>query len=426
MKSVGRHVLVEYYGCDAELLGDASLLERAVVKAAKDAGATVLNSTFHQFAPVGTSGVVVIQESHLAIHTWPEFKYAAVDLFTCGDMIDPWVSFNSLKESLKSEFSSPMEMLRGQFELLPEVGGEEMWEHEDAPEIPPKYTRNVWFTEYEEDHGLSLRHKGDKLFDRQSEFQRVTVLDTYKFGKMLTLDGAIMTTENDEYVYHEMIIHPAVQLVGSPKRILIVGGGDGGAARECLRYPTLDEVVVAEIDDVVVEASKEFLPTIASSFADPKTTLKIGDGIKYVAEADSESFDIVIVDSTDPVGPAEGLFSYDFYRHCHRLLRAGGVMVVQSESPRYNEEAFAGVHKCNQEIFGAERVFPYLAYVPTYPTGMWSFSMAVKGDAKPRDLASDALDAFAESHDLKYYNSDVHHAAFALPTFARKLLKSAQ
>ncbi|MEC8052376.1 MAG: polyamine aminopropyltransferase, partial [Myxococcota bacterium] len=393
MKSVGRHVLVEYYGCDSEILGDASLLEKAVVKAAKDAGATVLNSTFHQFAPVGTSGVVVIQESHLAIHTWPEFQYAAVDLFTCGDMIDPWVSFNSLKGSLKSEFSSPLEMLRGQFELLPEVDHDEIWEHEDAPQIPPKYTRNVWFTEYEEDHGLSLRHKGDKLFDKQSDFQRVTVLDTYKFGKMLTLDGAIMTTENDEYVYHEMITHPALQLTGAPKRVLIVGGGDGGAARECLRYDSLEEVVVAEIDEMVVDVSKEFLPTISSSFGDKRTTLAIGDGIKYVAEAEAGSFDVVIVDSTDPVGPAEGLFSYDFYRHCHRLLRDGGVIVVQSESPRYNEQAFAGVNKCNRELFGVDKVFPYLAYVPTYPTGMWSFSMAVKGEAKPSGLDREAIDA---------------------------------
>ena len=424
MKSVGRHVLVEYYGCDAEILGDASLLEKAVVKAAKDAGATVLNSTFHQFAPVGTSGVVVIQESHLAIHTWPEFQYAAVDLFTCGDMIDPWVSFNSLKGSLKSDFSSPLEMLRGQFELLPEVDHDEVWEHEDAPQIPPKYTRNVWFTEYEEDHGLSLRHKGDKLFDKQSDFQRVTVLDTYKFGKMLTLDGAIMTTENDEYVYHEMITHPALQLTGDPKRVLIVGGGDGGAARECLRYDSLEEVVVAEIDEMVVDVSKEFLPTISSSFGDKRTTLAIGDGIKYVAEAEAGSFDVVIVDSTDPVGPAEGLFSYDFYRHCHRLLRDGGVIVVQSESPRYNEQAFAGVNKCNRELFGADKVFPYLAYVPTYPTGMWSFSMAVKGEAKPSGLNREAIDAFSQKHDLKYYNGDVHFASYALPTFARKLLES--
>ena len=424
MKSVGRHVLVEYYGCDSEILGDASLLERAVVKAAKDAGATVLNSTFHQFAPVGTSGVVVIQESHLAIHTWPEFNYAAVDLFTCGDMIDPWVSFNSLKESLSSEFSSPLEMLRGQFELLPDVDYDGIWEHEDAPQIPPKYTRNVWFTEYEEDHGLSLRHKGDKLFDKQSEFQRVTVLDTYKFGKMLTLDGAIMTTENDEYVYHEMITHPALQLIETPKRVLIVGGGDGGAARECLRYESLEEVVVAEIDEMVVDVSKEFLPSISSSFGDKRTTLAIGDGIKYVAEAEAGSFDVVIVDSTDPVGPAEGLFSYDFYRHCHRLLRDGGVMVVQSESPRYNEQAFAGVNKCNREIFGADKVFPYLAYVPTYPTGMWSFSMAVKGEAKPRSLNQEGVEAFAAKHDLKYFNGDVHLAAFALPTFAKKLLEA--
>ncbi|MEC8049382.1 MAG: polyamine aminopropyltransferase, partial [Myxococcota bacterium] len=282
----------------------------------------------------------------------------------------------------------------------------------------------VWFTEYEEDHGLSLRHQGDKLFDKQSDFQRVTVLDTYKFGKMLTLDGAIMTTENDEYVYHEMITHPALQLTGDPKRVLIVGGGDGGAARECLRYDSLEEVVVAEIDEMVVDVSKEFLPTISSSFGDKRTTLAIGDGIKYVAEAEAGSFDVVIVDSTDPVGPAEGLFSYDFYRHCHRLLRDGGVIVVQSESPRYNEQAFAGVNKCNRELFGADNVFPYLAYVPTYPTGMWSFSMAVKGESKPSGLNREAIDAFSMKHDLKYYNGDVHFAAYALPTFARKLLES--
>ena len=276
MKSVGRHVLVEYYGCDSEILGDASLLEKAVVKAAKDAGATV--SKLH-LSPIRSGwhiGVVVIQESHLAIHTWPEFQYAAVDLFTCGDMIDPWVSFNSLKALLKSDFSSPLEMLRGQFELLAE------WIHDECgstktPQIPPKYTRNVWFTEYEEDHGLSLRHKGDKLFDKQSDFQAVTVLDTYKFGKMLTLDGAIMTTENDEYVYHEMITHPALQLTGEPKRVLMLVVETVGRP-ECLRYDSLEEVVVAEIDEMVVDVSK-------SSYRLSRLVLEISERLSRLAMA---------------------------------------------------------------------------------------------------------------------------------------------
>jgi len=421
MNSLGRHILVEFYGCSQEILGDAARLEKLVVKAAKDAGATVLNSTFHQFSPVGTSGVVVIQESHLAIHTWPEFHYAAVDLFTCGTSIDPWDSFESLRIGLESSYASPLEMLRGQFGLLPKVEYDGEFEDETAS-INPAYKRNVWFTEWGKDSGLSLRHKGDKLVDHKSPFQKVEVYDTYKYGKMLTLDGLIMTTEKDEYVYHEMIAHPAMQAHKNAKRILIIGGGDGGVARELLRYKGVEEVIIAEVDEVVIKTAREHFPKIASSFAHPKAKLEIGDGMEYVGKSADESFDVVIVDSPDRVGPAEGLYSEEFYKNIHRILKPDGIMVAQSESPRFNEHVFIGIANCHRKLFGPENVWTYLAFVPTYTTGMWAFSFASKGNLNPSSVNPEDASSFSKENNLQYYNEDIHHAAFVLPTYVRNML----
>ena len=425
MNSLGRHILVEYYGCSQRILTDAALLEEVVVKAAKDAGATVLNSTFHHFSPVGTSGVVVIQESHLAIHTWPEFGYAAVDLFTCGDQINPWISYESLKESLKSEWASPLELLRGQIGMLPKIASDdEQYEYEDEPVTQVDYNRNVWFTEWENDSGLSLRHRGSKLVDKHSDFQKLEVFDTYKYGKMLALDGVIMTTEKDEYVYHEMLTHPAMQIAPNAKRALVVGGGDGGIARELLRYSQLEEVVIVELDEEVISVAKEHFPQLASSFQDERTTLKVVNGVEYAKGLADGSFDIIIVDSPDPVGHAKGLFSSSFYQDLHRVLTPEGVLVTQSESPRFNEETFCEVARCHRTIFGKDHVWTYLAFVPTYTSGMWSFSMAVKAGQNPLESFEDAkAKAFSKSAGLRYYNEEIHRAAFVLPTYVREMLE---
>ncbi|MCL4105552.1 UNVERIFIED_CONTAM: hypothetical protein GTU68_057427 [Idotea baltica] len=236
-----------------------------------------------------------------------------------------------------------------------------------------------------------------------------------------------MTTEKDEYVYHEMISHIPMQVHPDAERVLIIGGGDGGVARELLRYPNLKEVVMVEIDGMVVEASKEFLPEIAAEFDNPRLNLKIADGIEYVAACSDEVFDVVIVDSTDPVGPAEGLFTPAFYRHVHRILKHNGIMVTQSESPRFNAKVFREIFGCYRDIFGPDQVHCYLAYVPTYPTGMWGFSFSSKGDRHPlRDLNESSTENFAEAHQLNYYNAEIHRAAFALPGFVRTLLNSPQ
>ncbi len=424
MKTLGRHILVEYHGCNPDKLNDVVLIEKSMVNAAKAAEATVINSTFHHFSPFGVSGVVVIQESHLAIHTWPEYGYAAVDIFTCGDTVDPWISHNFLKDEFESDFASAMEMGRGQAHQMKKLDFEWTDNRDSASEIEFKANRDIWFTERGNDIALSLRHKGDRLFKGQSPYQKVEVYDTFAYGRMLTLDGMVMTSEKDEYVYHEMIAHIPMQVHSNAKRALVIGGGDGGAVRELLRYEQLEEVVMVEIDGMVIEASKQFLPEIAAAFDEPRLNLKVADGIEYVKNSPNGAFDLVIVDSTDPVGPAEGLFTPEFYQHVHRILSPEGIMVTQSESPRFNAKVFREIFDCYRDIFGPDKVHCYFASIPTYPTGTWSFSFSAKGDLHPlNQFDAERAEAFADTHSLQYYNGDIHRAAFALPGYVRKMLK---
>jgi spermidine synthase len=426
MDSLGRHVLVEFYDCEPEILNDVSTIENNMVAAAKEAGATVINSTFHYFSPFGVSGVVVIQESHLAIHTWPEYRYAAVDLFTCGDPVDPWVSYNYLKKAFKAGHGSSMEIRRGQLNLLePSKIEIPQLRQKSEEKIPvPKYTRNIWFTERDEYTALSLRHKGDPLFRQQSEFQKVEIYDTYQYGKMLTCDNMIMCAEEDEHSYHEMISHVPMFTHPNPKRVLVVGGGDGGTVREIVKHEQIKEVVLVEIDEVVIEASKKHLPSLASALDHPKLKLHIEDGIKYVSNTENESFDIVLIDSTDPVGPAVGLFNAAFFKQVRRILSNPGIMVTQSESPRYNTKIFKEIYTTHNDIFGTGHVSSYLAYIPTYPSGMWSFSYCTKGNIDPiKDFRATEAQKFTINQKLNYYSEDIHRAAFVLPRFVKEMLK---
>ncbi|MFY0594499.1 polyamine aminopropyltransferase [Roseivirga sp.] len=424
MASLGRHIIVEYYDCAPEALNDVTHIEKSMEGAAVEAGATIINSTFHHFSPYGVSGVVVIEESHLAIHTWPEYGYASVDLFTCGESVDPWVSYQYLKEAFKAAHGSAVELKRGELALLSKKDFDihQLRDEKSTDAGEPIRTRDVWFTERDDKIALSMKHNG-KLYDQQSAFQRVEVYETQAYGNMLTLDGMVMTTEKDEYVYHEMIAHVPVLTHPNPKRVLIIGGGDGGTAREILRHTDLEEVVMVEIDEKVIEACKLHLPNIASALDDPRLDLIVDDGIKYVNEAPDGSFDVVIVDSTDPVGPAEGLFSIDFYKEVYRILSPNGVMVTQSESPRFNNKVFKEVYQVYRSIFGLDKVHCYLAYIPTYPTGMWSFSYSTKGASHPlKGFDLNKSKEFAEKNGLNYYNEDVHSAAFALPNFVKQMI----
>lgn len=423
--ALGNHILVEFMNCDPHIMNDVATIERDMVDAARKAGATVINSTFHHFSPWGVSGVVVIQESHLAIHTWPEYGYAAVDLFTCGEM-DAWISFDHLKECFGSKSYSAIEMKRGSVNLLTRNDFDMTTMREKAAEWrnPEFYTRNVWFTDKDEDQALSLRFTGEVFYDVQSPFQRVRILESPKYGKFLTLDDMVMTTQKDEFHYHEMIAHPAMFTHGNVKNVLVIGGGDGGTVREILRHEGVEKVTMVEIDGEVIKACKEFLPEIAAAFDNPKLDLKVDDGIAFIKQAAPKLYDLIIVDGSDPVGPAEGLFSTEFYTNCYNALKDGGILVAQGESPKFNEKAFSELNYTLQDIFGNDNAPVSLFFVPTYPTGMWSFQYGLKNSIAPKAVSNDAeIDAFVEAKGLRYYNADVHRGSFATPNFVKQLIK---
>ena len=222
-----------------------------------------------------------------------------------------------------------------------------------------------------------------------------------------------MLTEADEFVYHEMIAHVPLSLHQAPREVLVIGGGDGGTVREVLKHQSVTRVVLAEIDERVVEASRRFLPTVSASLSDPRLTLAIGDGIEHVRQH-SDAYDVILVDSTEPIGPAAGLFGAEFYRMTAAALHRGGIMAAQTESPFLNGDLISQVHVNLRAAFPYRRL--YLASIPTYPSGLWSFTLAAKEEVahlEPRPVP-----------DLgtKYYSQDVHRAAFALPPFVAALV----
>lgn len=262
------------------------------------------------------------------------------------------------------------------------------------------------------------------LYSERSEYQHVQVLETDAHGRLLTLDGLVMLTEREEFVYHEMISHPALCLMPDPRRVLVIGGGDGGTVREILRHSGIETVDLVEIDRMVIDVSRRFLPEVASAFDHPKLKVHVQDGIEFVKAVEPETYDLVIVDSTDPVGFAEGLFGEDFYADCTKILNKEGILVAQTESPfdRTFSSSIKDAHNLLGRLFSG--VYMYLAFIPTYPFGMWSFTMATKGLHPVRDFdeaeAARRIAPFEKS--LQYYNPDIHRAAFALPNFTRNML----
>lgn len=273
----------------------------------------------------------------------------------------------------------------------------------------------LWFTE-KQTPNLSLSCKiTETLHTEQTEFQHMAVVNTLQYGKMLVLDGMVMTTEADEFVYHEMITHVALNTHPDPKRVLVVGGGDGGTIREIIKHPSVEEAVLGEIDRRVVEVSQQFLPTIAGSLTDPKVTLAIGDGVEHVRQ-NKGKYDVILIDSTEPIGPAVGLFSREFYQNVYEALTPDGIMVAQSESPFVNQDVIQMIHRNLEGVFPIK--YLYLANVPTYPSGLWSFTIASKTyDPLKVDPAK------IEPMTTKYYNPEVHFAAFKLPQFVADLVR---
>jgi spermidine synthase len=255
-----------------------------------------------------------------------------------------------------------------------------------------------------EGHGQALQ-VGDILYDGRSAFQHVQVVTSPLFGRMLVLDDAVQTTERDEHIYHEMLVHLPMAVHPDPRRVLIIGGGDGGTLEEALKHP-VTAVTMVEIDRAVVEVSRTYLPAIAAgAFDDRRTRLLIEDGMAFV-RGTGETFDVILVDSTDPKGPGLALFSEEFYRLCRRILTPRGIVAVQSGSLLYQRDLMALVARHLRAVFPT--VAPYWAAIPAYPGALWSFTLAaLAGDpARPRILPVEGLRCYAPA---------AHQAALALP-----------
>jgi spermidine synthase len=273
----------------------------------------------------------------------------------------------------------------------------------------------LWYTEKQTPNvGITCKTTRS-LVTEKTEFQDLAIIDTEQFGRMLVLDGMVQTTVADEFVYHEMITHVPLNTHPDPQKVLVIGGGDGGTIREVIKHPKVRKAVLVEIDRRVVELSKEYLPEISCGLNDPRVEVIIDDGIKHVAD-NPDTYDIILVDSTEPVGPAVQLFSADFYRSIFRALKADGLFVAQTESPFYNDDLIRQVYRSIAGIFPVTRL--YLASVPTYPSGLWSFTMGSKKH-DPEQAATEGVPAYP----TRYYNAGVHQGCFKLPQFVAGLLK---
>lgn len=303
------------------------------------------------------------------------------------------------------------------------IGGEFMGESKERGiglvDFHPKkdQTLDLWFQDsIEFGHGCSIRIKiKNVLYHARSRYQEIAILETEKLGRMLIIDGITMLTEWDEFAYHEMITHVPLLVHPKPAKVLIIGGGDGGTVREVLKHPEVEKVHICEIDEEVVKACRKYLPSLASSLDDPRVKILYEDGARFVAEQ-SETYDIIIVDSTDPIGPGQILFHENFYKDMKKALSKQGIAVTQCESIFLHQHVIKGVFSF------AQKLFPKLAYyytlIPTYPSGVIGFFFC----SLKRDPLQDIEQHRAERlKDLKYYTPHVHRSAFTLPRFATNL-----
>lgn len=276
---------------------------------------------------------------------------------------------------------------------------------------------NVWYSELHD--GLSgLTIKVDRILESiKSDFQRIDVIDSKDFGKLLVLYGSLMVCDNDNNAYNEMITHIPLFVHPKPEKVLIIGGGDCGALTEVMKHPDVKSCIMCEIDKMVVEVSKKYFPYLTDGISDPRAVLKFEDGKKFI-EQSKDKYDVIILDLSDPVGPAADLFQKEFHQKVYDCLNDDGILIAQTESPFYNKLTVSSLYKNLKEIFPIAKM--YTCFMPIYPSTFWSFGFCSKKYHPQTDFRKEKYDQLQLT--TKYYNDDIHFGAFALPQFVKKLL----
>ncbi|TCT20168.1 polyamine aminopropyltransferase [Thiobaca trueperi] len=276
---------------------------------------------------------------------------------------------------------------------------------------------NLWFSEVVASDGSAFSLKiRERLHAEQTPFQFIELYATEGFGNLMVIDGCTMLSTRDNFLYHEMMSHPALFTHAAPRRVCIIGGGDCGTLREVLKHPGVESAVQIDIDERVTRLAEQYFPELTASNDDPRAQLLFEDGVRWIQETAPGTLDLIIVDSTDPVGPAVGLFTSAFYADCWRALGDGGILIQQSESPLYHMQILREMHeamRCADFTDTRTLCFPQ----PIYPSGWWSATMAGKGVALADFRAGDAE---CKPFETQYYNAGIHRAALAQPEFVRR------
>jgi spermidine synthase len=410
----GLHLTADLSGCkkNLSLMTDADHLRRVCLDLVESSGLTVVGELFHAFPGLtknqagGVTGTILLAESHLALHTWPEQQAVTLDVYVCNFSTDNSKKANQLLNSLVDLFepadANCQNLLRG------EVG------HAGADATMGQ--------EYLNKHSSYAYRLGPLLHREQSPYQLIEVHESPQFGTLFRLDGDYMTSESEEFFYHEALVHPAAISHGKVRNALILGGGDGGSAEELLKYPSVERIVLAELDEAVIRISRQYLSNIhKGSLDDPRVEIRIGDGLAYVNEC-HEQFDLVLLDLTDPDTPASELYTAEFFQSVKRILAPGGAMVLHTGSPVFSPQTVQTIYQRLTQHFA--NVAPFGLYIPLYGA-YWSFALCSEQTYSYKLSEHDVLQRI-ESHKLgklNYYNEATHFGLFALPGYFRDLLR---
>lgn len=408
--------------CSAALLTDLETLSKTCRDATNESKLTIVDQAWHRFPEWkgeagGITGTLLLAESHLAIHTWPERRGVTLDVYVCNFTDDNTGMAEQLFETLMLAFRPKNHVVnritRG--DLAAGTVGDPAGAGNQAEKSDLIFD---WLNAHS-GYGTTATKT---LAQIQSPYQKVEVYDTQQFGKLFRLDGRMMTSEADEFFYHECMTHPAALVHPNPESILVIGGGDGGSSEELLKHPSVKRIVMAELDPVVIDVSKKWLRAIhKGAFDDPRLEVNIGDGFEFV-KSTTERFDMIVLDLTDPDTPAFHLYSEQFFKMCQRILRPGGMLTLHLGSPVYQAETVrknaANLHK----VF--RHVAPMSLFVPLYGS-LWCLAVA-SDTIDPRAIAADVIaQRISERRvgELRYYHPALHSALFALPVFVQDLVQ---
>jgi spermidine synthase len=414
VESLGQHIIAEYFDCDRELLNDISFIERSMLDSANEAGATIVSSSFHHFSPYGISGVVVIQESHLAIHTWPEYRFASVDLFTCGDSVDPLKAYEFLKKTLKAANGSFIKMSRGSNLIadLQEKNRLGLLDAKDSGHTGTNLKRESWFTQRIDDKAISIRHRGGRLYSGNLEGLRVEIYDTFELGKMLVINGRIVLTEEEEHIYHEMLIHPVMKDISHNVNVLLIGGDFGGSIRELLKYKNVLSVTLSGINIVLDEVLLRYFPGTMKYLKNSKIMNEAGNHSEFLRNCPGKEYDLVFID------PLIGEFNNDLdennINEIYRVLKPGGFLVWSEGATGFiRNEFLLNWHKISP-VFN-KNINYYAAHsISTFK--LYPFLICGKESRYSISSCENLVEnANLREIDCKFYNLSIHNASFCLP-----------